>query len=305
MTRRDTVLDREPSLATAPDIPGPPPGVLFDVGGHRLHLLSMGEQHDGPTVVLETGATGYSGAWAWIQPAVASFARVVSYDRAGLGWSAASTRPHDGLEIGRQLHSLLQSAGVPGPYVLVGHSLGGMFVRLFAHQYPEDVVGMVLVDAAHPDQTERYPRYRELISKSQRFFSSRPWENRRLVQLVAADTSDGMPERQAAEIRAFFSSPRYLTATAAEILAFDTTAAQVRRTRPLGDLPLAVVTAGVGAAEWPGWADLQAELAALSSRSTRQTVAGAAHLNLVTHEQFARSVTEAIRALVEDVRAQR
>lgn len=119
---------------------------LVDAGGRRLHLNVMGEDKDGPTVILEAG--GMSSQWAWIQPEIAEFARVVSYDRAGLGWSE---QPHDARHISQQLHTALEEAGIGGPYVLVGHSMGGVYARQFAGDYPDEVAGMVLLDSSYPD----------------------------------------------------------------------------------------------------------------------------------------------------------
>jgi pimeloyl-ACP methyl ester carboxylesterase len=94
---------------------------------------------------------------AWIQPELAKQTQVVSYDRAGLGWSESSGASHNAHTIARQLHTALRSAGVEAPYVVVGHSLGGIFVRAFADLYPDEVSGLVLLDASHPDQWQRFP----------------------------------------------------------------------------------------------------------------------------------------------------
>ena len=128
-----------------------PPGRLVDAGGHKLHLHVMGENEEGPTVVLETGGQSTSPQWARIQPGIAPFARVVSYDRAGLGWSEPGPKPRDARTIARELRTALVNAGMPGPYVLAGASLGGPYALVFAATYPEESAGVVLVDSAHPD----------------------------------------------------------------------------------------------------------------------------------------------------------
>jgi pimeloyl-ACP methyl ester carboxylesterase len=127
--------------------PFPPPGRLVDVGGWRLHLNCTGEANASrPTVVLESGAGDFSVEWSLVQPAVARFARVCSYDRAGDGWSDLGPHPRTMHQIVYELHTLLEKAGVKPGVVLVGHSYGGWLVRLYAATYPADVVGMVLIE---------------------------------------------------------------------------------------------------------------------------------------------------------------
>ena len=126
----------------------PMPGQLIDVGGHSLHLSCTGSGT--PTVVLEPGAGGMSSSLGWIAPAVARDTRVCVYDRAGRGWSEPADTAQDGAQIATDLHTLLQRGHVPGPYVLAGHSFGGLYVLTFAARYPDEVAGMVLVDSTAP-----------------------------------------------------------------------------------------------------------------------------------------------------------
>jgi pimeloyl-ACP methyl ester carboxylesterase len=128
----------------------PPLGNLIDIGGWRLHLYGQGLNNSkGPTVIFENGIRGFSFDWVLVQPKVASFAKAYSYDRAGSAWSDLGPRPHTMEQSVYNLHTLLKKSGVPPPYVLVGASHGGLLVRLFAQQYPKEVVGMVLVDAGY------------------------------------------------------------------------------------------------------------------------------------------------------------
>jgi hypothetical protein len=146
------------SIASAQDASSyPAPGKLIDVGGYRLHLYCTGTGRPGsPTVILDAAFGDTSLAWSKVQPSVASFTRVCSYDRAGYGWSDTSPLPRTARRVVTELHTLLTRAGVPGPYVLVGHSYGGLFVQLYAYTYPHEVAGLVLVDSVHEDQI-RYP----------------------------------------------------------------------------------------------------------------------------------------------------
>jgi pimeloyl-ACP methyl ester carboxylesterase len=132
--------------ATPP--PFPPPGRLIDVGGWRLHLnCTGGAQGSQPTVILEAGSGDFSVEWSLVQPEVAKFARVCSYDRAGDGWSELGPHPRTFHQLVYELHTLLERANVKAPFVLVGHSYGGFLVRLYSSTYPADVTGMVLVEA--------------------------------------------------------------------------------------------------------------------------------------------------------------
>jgi pimeloyl-ACP methyl ester carboxylesterase len=129
----------------------PPPGKLVDIGGYRLHFDCTGR--GGPAVVLEAGAGDFSFDWSRVQPEVARFTRVCSYDRAGSAWSDPGPTPRTMHQEVFELHTLLRKAKVRGPYVLVGHSYGGLLVRLYTRQYPREVAGMVLVDSTDPDTT--------------------------------------------------------------------------------------------------------------------------------------------------------
>ena len=125
----------------------PRPGQLIDVGGHSLHLNCTGS--GSPTVVLQPGGGEMSSNMGWIAPAVARGTRVCVYDRAGRGWSEPADAPQDAAQIATDLHTLLQRANVPGPYVLAGHSFGGLYVLTYAAHYPDEVAGMVLVDSTN------------------------------------------------------------------------------------------------------------------------------------------------------------
>jgi pimeloyl-ACP methyl ester carboxylesterase len=125
----------------------PVPGEMVDVGGYTMHLYCTGEG-GAPTIVMDSGLGGTVLDWQLVQPEVAEFARVCTYDRAGAGWSDEGAQPRTSQQFVDELHALLDNARIEGPYVLVGHSLGGANMQLYARQYPNDVAGMVLVDSA-------------------------------------------------------------------------------------------------------------------------------------------------------------
>jgi Predicted hydrolases or acyltransferases (alpha/beta hydrolase superfamily) len=128
--------------------PLPPPGQLIDLGGWRLHLNCTGTAKTGqPAVILEAGSGDFSVDWSLVQPGVARFARVCSYDRAGSGWSDLGPRPRTLHQKVWELHTLLEKGGMKPPYMLVGHSYGGWIVRQYASTYPDEVAGMALVES--------------------------------------------------------------------------------------------------------------------------------------------------------------
>jgi pimeloyl-ACP methyl ester carboxylesterase len=126
----------------------PPPGKFINLGTHRLHLLEEGR--GSPTIILEAGLMSTNLSWTDIRGKLAESFRVIAYDRAGLGWSDIGPMPRTAERIVNELHSLLELAAIPGPYVLVGHSFGGLTMPLFAARYPEKIAGMVLVDPVVP-----------------------------------------------------------------------------------------------------------------------------------------------------------
>jgi pimeloyl-ACP methyl ester carboxylesterase len=140
------------SLSEAADARAyPPPGQTVDVGGHRLHINCTGT--GSPTVVIDAGLGDWSTSWGFVQPEVAKVTRVCTYDRAGMGWSEPGPLPRVASQFAKELHALLHNANIPGPYILVGHSLGGLPVRMFTHDYPSEVAGVVLIDSMHPGQS--------------------------------------------------------------------------------------------------------------------------------------------------------
>jgi pimeloyl-ACP methyl ester carboxylesterase len=135
-------------IAQAPPS-GAAPGVLVDIGGHRLHIRCVGPADAKTTVVFEAGGGGFSSAWSQVQDFLSGDVRSCAYDRAGSGWSEAGPAPRTMRQEVFELHALLEAANVRGPFVLVGHSLGGLLVRVYADQFSSDVVGVVLVDPTH------------------------------------------------------------------------------------------------------------------------------------------------------------
>jgi len=282
----------------------PMPGQLIDVGGHSLHLSCTGS--GSPTVVLQPGGGEMSSNLGWITPAVARDTRVCVYDRAGRGWSEPADTPQDGNQMATDLHTLLQRGHVPGPYVLAGHSFGGLYVLAYAARYPDDVVGMVLVDstapkasakprAASPAAAGSYDllgRFSALVSTSARLG---------LGRLESQFEADSLPPRSRDEVRANIATVGDLRSTIDEYVQANTSMEQAADLRDFADKPLVVLTAGSGsdAAHLAS----QNDLATLSTNSVHRVIGGASHEALVAEEKYSAATTHAILNVVSSVRS--
>jgi pimeloyl-ACP methyl ester carboxylesterase len=255
-------------------------------------------------VILESANGGMSAHWANVQQQAAKTTRVCAYDRAGLGWSEPGSEPRDARQVSGELHALLANAEVVGPYVLVGHSYGGLYTRMYAGRYSDEVAGVVLIDSSHPEQFTRSPEGRAMYTQARRLGAVLPLFTRlgviRLSNYFPAHPD--LPPQQRAQVEAFNSSTRHLVTTTEEFRATPETAAQVRGTNSLGDKPLAVISAGE---QPPSWLEMQEELATLSSDSSHRVVEGATHASLLYGRRDAQITTAAIVQVVEAVRTDR
>jgi len=281
----------------------PMSGKLVDADGHKMHIDCTG--NGTPTVVLDAGLGDTYLSWRKVQPEISKFTRVCSYDRTGMGYSQSTSGPRTSKVIAEQLHSLLQAAGVAPPYVLVGHSMGGYDVRLYASLYPTDVAGMVLVDASHPDQDKRFPGEIKNMQGSwerEALFAefSMPFGIPRLMGLCEDD-----PELRAAECN--FRNARE---SLAEMKSFSDSAAETAETGSLGSMPLMVLSHDPEkpSNELPpdlakpvneAWEKMQEELARLSSRGTQIIAKNSAHYIQLDRPDV---VIDAVRNVVQQVR---
>ena len=249
--------DRRTPVATEPD---PASISMVDVGGRRLALSYTGTGT--PTVILETGLGAESSEWAAVQDAVQKLSGVCRYDRANRGASDPAPKPRGASEMLEDLRVLLRVAGLPKPYVLVGHSFGGLLMRLFAHRHPRDVHSLVLVDAMHEDQFEVYGSI---------FPPATPNDPTALHK-----------------VRAFWTGGWRKPESTAEGIDFVASLAQARTVDSLGDLRTYVLTAGTFANEplvplayrhdlQRRWEDLQGRFLRLSSRPTQIFVRESGH----------------------------
>ncbi len=298
----------------------PTPGVLIGVNGHRMHLRCVGS--GAPTVVIDAGNASFSLEWTPIQAALGTRTRVCTYDRAGYGWSEPGPAPRDGATAIAELHALLAAAGERGPYVLVGHSLGGLHVRLFAAAYPDETAGLVLVDTASENTVS--PELEAQIRASVGFYQvMRLLTGSGLLRLIGPWSGEGaMPEtarKLPADLQETYLNllldPQQQTTAIAEMTALPATLRQTGDTlagfAPLGDRPLIVLTAGQQMA--PGATPFddrrvavpdaviaaQGRLAAHSSRAEQRVVAESGHL---MHLDAPEAVITAVKDVIEKVR---
>lgn len=275
----------------------PPIGQMVDMGGYRLHMHVEGQGN--PTVVLESGAGGIGLAWELVRPALAQVTRVVTYDRAGLGWSDPSPHARDAATMAEELHALLKNAQIPGPYILAGHSLGGPVARQFAARYPEEMAGLVMVDSAHEQQAKRFPaRLVKMLEGMKPMIPLMKLVGRTGIfalnpKLVPAEDLSKLPGQTVEQIRGVLAaSDSHLETTLDETLNVIT--ARTQPVSTLGDLPLTVISHGrLDANAVPpslgpevreeyerAWQELQREITALSTQG-RQIVAERSGHNVI------------------------
>ena len=270
----------------------PPPGSFYEVQGHRMHLYCTGA--GSPTVVLEAGAGDQLLYWQTVQPQLARVTRVCSYDRAGLGWSDPTTGEHDAEAIAQQLHQLLVAAAVRPPFVLVGASAGGYYVREYTREFPNEVVGVAFLDASFPSQVDELPGQRQWYdaerprrlraSRWQKLRTALGWE--RLLGRCHDDVPPGLEQLRAAYDAAMCRTS-YVGADLPEWFEFEKSGHEAGRLTSLGDRPLVVISQDPNRdkkgwtqqaiAAQPVWAHEQAELATLSSRSWHIVARGSGH----------------------------
>lgn len=306
------VYERVASAGAADRFPAP--GVLVDVGTTSLHLQVTPGPAGAPVVVLEAGSGETSLSWRDVPAGLADVATVVSYDRAGTGWSEPATTSRTGEQVVAELHDALTAAGLDGPYVLVGHSMGGLFSRLFAERYPDEVTGLVLVDARPEDDAARTAP----ILEAEGFAGNPP------VWLLSALTETGVMRLFAGTLLAgsvdpedqdrfvdVVADPEFFRVRQEEADLVGSTEDAVRG-QDLGGLPLVVVARGVaqdyaaaGLSTEAGqeveaiWQDGQRRLLELSSASRLVVAAESGHLVMRDQPEV---VVEAVRDVVAELR---
>lgn len=293
----------------------PPPGQLVEVEGKLSHLDCRGEGN--PTVILEAGINeGGSQTWELVRPAIEPLSRVCAYDQAGIMWSERRDRPRDADHIAADLRSLLAAAGESPPYVMVGHSLGGLLIRVFADHFSDEVVGFVFVDSSHPEQNQRFPPDVLSVMAFPSPLLLRAIAALGVLRLASPPSPSDLPREVGEAIRRHL--PPSMTGITDIIEAMDSIFAQAQPTGPFGDRPTVVLTAGQFLEQLPyqmdaattarlkdAWSDiwpqLQAELTALSTNTDWRVIAGASHyIPLDAPEAIAVAVNDVVAAYRED-----
>jgi pimeloyl-ACP methyl ester carboxylesterase len=278
-------------------------GHLVAVDGHQLRLRCTGS--GAPTVILEPGAGGTSADMSgWVAPAVAGQTRTCVYDRAGRGGSQPAATAQAGAQIATDLHTLLHRAGVPGAYVLAGHSFGGLYVRVFAAHYPDEVAGLVLLDSTASSQPAK-----SVVPAAGNTSSDTIGRAATLASLTvpvgiarlygALVGVSGLPARYEDQLTYDSTQANTVRSVADEYMRGGATAAEAASLRDFGDKPLYVLTAG----EHPGsWMAAQKQSASLSTNSVWRVVDGSSHQGLLQEEQYAAQTSQAVLDVVAAVR---
>lgn len=285
----------EPRFEAADSRRFPAPGELFEVGDHRLHLNCQGS--GSPTVVIDAGAGDWSSSWGVVQREIADLTKVCTYDRAGYGWSEPAPGRMTAQRSAGELHALLGRAGVPGPFVLAGHSAGGLTVRLFAHDFPDEVAGVVFIDSMSPDEHASGPG--EQMRSGGSILESILPSLARLGFMRALSgpltLAKALPGSQS-QI-ATWVTPGYFRTVQDEYLGLSDSLAQASEVRSLGNLPVIVLSRGLG--NDGAWQKQQTSLLALSS-SSEQLFAERSDHNI--QEDQPQAAVDAISRMASQIR---
>ena len=285
----------------------PPPGVLVNVDGYKMHIHCTGE--GSPTIVLDHVGGGSSVDWTLIQPQLAKHTRVCAYDRAGFGWSDYTPAPRTLEQQVHELHELLQGANEQGPYILVGHSYGVRVGRVYAARYPGEVAGMVLMDAGIMYDDPRYPTdlHSEAESEDKMIRAARwlaPFGLVRLARPLMGFPTYDLPEEARLRSDSFAVSSNYFQSVITQGDSMPTVLQEEHEVKSLGDIPLLVLVATEPAdAVRKVWNQANIEMTGLSTNGSYRIVEGATHISLVYRQADAQVCADGILDVLDAVRS--
>ena len=283
----------------------PPPGELVNVNRYGMHIYCTGD--GSPTIILDHAGGGSSMDWALIQPKLAEHTRVCAYDRAGYGWSDYNPAPRTLKQQVNELQGLLQGAHERGPYILVGHSYGARVDRVFAAKYPDEVAGMVLIDAGFLYDDPRYPA--ETLSgfeAENRMIHAGRWLAPiglvRLLQPVMSNPTFDLPGNAQLANASFSATSSYWRSLNDQVNALPTVFEEEHQVTSLGNIPLLVVlSTEPNDATHKIWRQANIEMASFSTHGSYRIVNGATHFSLVYRQNDARVSTHAILEVLDAV----
>lgn len=256
-----------------------PPGELIDVNGRDMHINCIGNKT--PTIILDSGAGGFSLEWRNIQYSLAQYARVCAYDRAGYGWSEMGPLPRTTKRIAHELHTLLENAEIPGPYIIVGHSFGGFTAQYFARYFDNEIAGLVLVDSSHEEQVYRLPENGKDVVR-------RSLHQDRSNTVTKSVLHEHFPEEEAAVAQQLMQRWSAMLTWREEMANYALSSRQLRDVhhRPILEIPIVVLSRGkrvwpdtpYGDAMEAAWMELQNEMNYISSNSTHIIAENSGHV---------------------------
>lgn len=302
----------------------PPPGDLVDVGGYKLHINCVGPEgktdNDLPTVVVEAGAGVSSPIYHWIQDGVSKTTKVCVYDRAGLGWSEESGLPRDSKTVTTALHTLLDKANVKRPFVFVGHSIAGLYMRDYVERYPDEVIGLAFLDPSHPEQNARFgltqsQRDEQMDSAKSQIFVAKLLMRLGVMEVFNPSIQGDLgllPENIKKQVDYLSKQTTYLDTVLLETADFEQAAEQAAQNKSLGNRPIVVISAtkpmqpgilpeGVSAEKFQAnFVKMHKEITALSTKGKHVEINTADHMSLITNKENAAKAVSYILEVVKD-----
>jgi pimeloyl-ACP methyl ester carboxylesterase len=302
----------------------PPAGELVDVGGYKLHINCVGPEEkiggELPTVIVESGAGVSSPVYHWIQDGVSKTTKVCVYDRAGLGWSDPSDLTRDGKTINTALHALLDKVGIKRPFVFVGHSIAGLYMRDYVERYPDEVAGLVFLDPSHPKQYQMIGISDTQMAEQMESIKTKLFVVKLVMKLGVLEVFNPLnggdmssyPENIRKQTGYLSKQPEHIDTVLIEAQDFKKAAEQAEQNKSLGNRPVVVISAtkemqpgtlpeGVSSEKYLGaFSKLHNEIASLSTRGEHVNIDTASHMSLITNKENAeKAVTYIIKVVQE------